>query len=79
MTVEEKAKLYDRALEIAKKNYDTVQDLSEGYRIDVECFKNILECIFPNLKESKDNNIFQEVDKYWKTFDYSHNNEGGKQ
>ena len=40
MTVEEKANLYDEALEIAKKNYVTVQDLCEGFRIDVECFKN---------------------------------------
>lgn len=52
MTVEEKAKLYDEALEIAKKNYDTVQDLCEGSRIDAECFKNILESMFPKLKES---------------------------
>lgn len=66
MTVEEKAKLYDEALEIAKKNYVTVQDLCEGSRIDVECFKNILESIFPNLKESEDNRIREELTEFLK-------------
>ena len=33
MTQEEKAKAYDEALEIAKKNYVTAQDLCEGSQI----------------------------------------------
>lgn len=57
MTVEEKAKRYDEALEIAKKNYVTAQDLCEGSHIGIECFKNTLESIFPELKESEDEKI----------------------
>lgn len=57
MTIEEKAKRYDEALEIAKKNCVTAQDLCEGSQIGVECFKNTLESIFPELKESRDERI----------------------
>lgn len=66
MTVEEKAKLYDEALEIAKKNYVTAQDLCEGSHIGVECFKNTLESIFPNLKENEDNRIRKELTEFLK-------------
>lgn len=58
--MEEKAKRYDEALEIAKKNYNNVQDLY-GYPIGVECFKNTLESIFPELKESEQNILFEEL------------------
>lgn len=57
MTQEEKAKAYDEALEIAKKNYVTAQDLCEGSQIGVECFKNTLESIFPELKVNTDERI----------------------
>lgn len=57
MTQEEKAKRYDEALEIAKKNYVTVQELCEGSQIGIECFKNTLESIFPELQESEDDRI----------------------
>ncbi len=57
MTIEEKAKAYDKALEIAKKNYDVAQDLCNGSQIGVECFKNTLTNIFPELGESKDEKI----------------------
>lgn len=57
MTQEEKAKRYDEALEIAKKNYVTAQDLCEGSKIGVECFKNTLENIFPELKGKGDERI----------------------
>jgi hypothetical protein len=68
MTQEEKAKAYDEALEIAKKNYVTTQDLSEGSQIEigVECFKNILESIFPELKESEDERIRKELTEFLK-------------
>ena len=70
MTVEEKAKRYDEALEIAKKNYVTAQDLCEGSHIGIECFKNTLESIFPELKESEDEKIRKEIisilrNAYW--------------
>jgi len=52
MTTKQKAKRFDEALEIAKKNYVTAQDLSDDSKIGVECFKNTLEGIFPELKES---------------------------
>jgi len=61
MTQEEKAKAYDDALEIAKKNYVTAQDLREGSQIGVECFKNTLESIFPELKESEDEKIRKDI------------------
>lgn len=66
MTVEEKAKRYDEALEIAKKNYVTAQDLCEGSHIGIECFKNTLESIFPSLKESEDNRIRKELTEFLK-------------
>lgn len=61
---QEKAKRYDEALEIAKKNYITAQDLCEGSQIGVECFKNTLENIFPELKESEDERILELIKKY---------------
>ena len=66
MTIEEKAKRYDEALEIAKKNYVTAQDLCEGSNIGIECFKNTLESIFPNLKESEDDRIRKELTEFIK-------------
>ena len=57
LSIEEKAKAYDEALERAKKNYDTAQDLCEGSQIGVECFKNTLTNIFPELRESEDEKI----------------------
>ena len=69
MTQEEKAKCYDEALEIAKKNYVTVQDLCEGSQMGVECFKNTLESIFPELK-SEDERIKKEIIEYIKTGTY---------
>lgn len=57
LTIEQKAKRYDEALEIAKKNYITAQDLCNGSQIGVECFKNTLENIFPEFKESEDERI----------------------
>lgn len=66
MTIEEKAKRYDEALEIAKKNYVTVQDLCDGSQISVERFKNILESIFPKLKESEDTIIRKELTEFLK-------------
>ena len=69
MTQEEKAKCYDEALEIAKKNYVTAQDLCEGSQMGVECFKNTLESIFPELK-SEDERIKKEIIEYIKTGTY---------
>lgn len=63
----EKAKLYDEALEIAKKNYISAQDLCEGSKIGVECFKNTLESIFPELKESEDDRIRKELTEFLKS------------
>lgn len=51
LSIEEKAKRYDEGLEIAKKNYISAQDLCED--VGIECFKNTLENIFPELKESE--------------------------
>ena len=52
LTIEQKAKAYDEALEKAKENYDVAQNLCNGSQIGVECFKNTLTNIFPELKES---------------------------
>jgi hypothetical protein len=48
---------YEEALERAKKNYRTAQDLCDGSLIGVECFKNTLTSIFPELKESDDEKV----------------------
>jgi hypothetical protein len=51
-------KKYEDALERAKKNYKTAQDyLCEGSQIGVECLKNTLTTIFPELAESEDERI----------------------
>lgn len=79
MTQEEKAKRYNEALEIAKKNYVTAQDLCEGSQIGVECFKNTLENIFPELKESEDEKIEKAIfgmvydsdNELWSSYDVS--------
>lgn len=57
LSIEQKAKRYDEALEIAKKNYITAQDLCSDSQIGVECFKNTLENIFPEFKKSEDERI----------------------
>ena len=49
-------KAYKEALEKAKKNYETAQELSDGSTIGVECFKNTITSIFPELK-SEDERI----------------------
>lgn len=74
MTPEEKARRYDEALEIAKKNYISVQGLYKDSKIGIlNVFKNTLETIFPELKESsaleaidekEANNTIQEEKKY---------------
>lgn len=63
----EKAKRYDEALEIAKKNHVTAQDLCEDSQIGVECFKNTLESIFPELKGSEDERIRKELTEFLKS------------
>lgn len=71
MTQEEKAKRYDETLEIAKKNYITAQDLYKGSQIGVECFKNTLESIFPELKENKDEKIVRCLLNYFNHVRYN--------
>lgn len=66
-SIKEKANRYNEALEIAKKNYSTAQDLCEGSTIGVECFKNTLEKIFPELKESEDERIRKELTEFLKS------------
>mgnify|MGYP003290982321 CR=1 FL=1 len=67
LSIEEKANRYNEALEIAKKNYITAQDLCEGSTIGVECFKNTLENIFPELKENEDEKIKKELTEFLKS------------
>lgn len=65
MTQKEKARRYDEALEIAKKNYMSAQDLCKDSKIGIlNVFKNTLERIFPELKESEDEEIRKEIDDY---------------
>ena len=54
MTIEDKAKAYDGALERAKK-------LHGKY-----CINNVLESLFPELKESEDEKIRKEIINYFK-------------
>ena len=57
MDIKEKAELYEKALEVARKNYKAAEDLCDGSQIGVECFKNTLTSIFPELRESEDERI----------------------
>lgn len=57
---------YNEALEKAKKNYDVAQDLYNSSQIGVECFKNTLTNIFPELKETEDERMFREIKRYIK-------------
>lgn len=66
LSIEEKAKRYDEASKIAKKNYISAQDLCEGSKIGIECFKNTLEKIFPELKENEDDRIRKELTEFLK-------------
>ena len=56
LSIEEKAKRYDKAFEKVKENYAHAQFLSacEDYQISLESLKNTLESIFPELKESEE-------------------------
>ena len=50
MTQEEKAKAYDEAIRITKKNYKMAQNLCEGSLIEPDCLKITLTDIFPELE-----------------------------
>ena len=59
LTIEEKAKAYDKALELAESYYD-----------DPNCFKHMegcLEHIFPELKESEDERIRKQIKAFIKS------------
>lgn len=65
--MEDYEKAYKEALERAKKNYDTAQDLCESSQIGVECFKNTLTNIFPELKESGGEKIRKALIRFHKS------------
>ena len=50
-------KKYKEALETARGNYKAAFDIGKDTKITVECFKNTLTHIFPELKESEDERI----------------------
>ena len=63
LTIEEKAKAYDEALERARA-------INNGKDVDVESGTTICEYIFPELKESEDDKIRKEIistlrNTYW--------------
>lgn len=65
-------KAYKKALERAKKNYDVAQDLCNGSQIGVECFKNTLTNIFPELIESEDERIRKRlIDLIYKVYAFT--------
>ena len=65
-------KAYKKALERAKKNYDVAQDLCNGSQIGVECFKNTLTNIFPELTESEDERIRKRlIDLIYKVYAFT--------
>ena len=71
MTIEEKAKAYDEALERTRNNYGAALEYCEGAQIDVECFKNTLMNIFPELAESEDEKVRKELLAFIKKRDRS--------
>lgn len=62
---------YEQALKRAKKNYDVAQDLCDNSQIGLECFKNTLINIFPELKESEDERIVRCLLNYFKHVRYN--------
>ena len=63
LTIEEKAKCYDEAIERAKKIHKYSSDLAEIKRI---------EQIFPELKESEDERISKEIIDIIDSYDVAH-------
>ena len=60
MTQEEKAKAYDKALEKARKMYNSTYHPTEGH--GGVCYNNAdLETLFPELKESEDEKVIKEI------------------
>ena len=57
MTIEEKARAYDEALEVAKRNLEAIEEYGEGSSFAYEGFKNTLIHMFPQLTESEDERI----------------------
>lgn len=71
MDIKEKAELYDKAIEIARKNYKAAENLCDGSKIGVECFKNTLSSIFPELKENKgEQNLADKIEPKFKVGDW---------
>ena len=60
LTIEQKAKRYDKAIERAKEKYAMFEGMKPG---------DVLEDVFPELKESEDENvrkyIIRVVDEWW--------------
>lgn len=61
MDAKEKAELYDKAIEIARKNYKAAENLCDGSKIGVECFKYTLSSIFPELKEGDEDEVIRKA------------------
>ena len=68
MTIEEKARAYDEALEVAKRNLEAIEECGEGTSFAYEGFRNTLIHIFPELKESEDERIRKELICYFEKY-----------
>ena len=61
LTIEEKAKRYDEAIEIAKSNYDAIVGMDENCTFARSGIINTFHHIFPELKESEDEKLREQV------------------
>ena len=57
MTVKEKAKAYDEAIKVAKRNYETIVKMDNDCTFAKEGIVNTFHHMFPELKESEDERI----------------------
>ncbi len=54
LSVEEKAERYDKAIEVAKRNYETIAQMDKDCTFSKEGIVNTFHHMFPELKESGD-------------------------
>ena len=57
LSIEEKAKRYDKAIKVAKGNYDAIMQFDKDCTFAKEGIINTFHHIFPELKEKEDERI----------------------
>ena len=66
LTIEEKAKRYDEALKVAKKNYEAIVQMEGDCSFAKEGIINTFHHMFPELEESEDEKIRKHLFEFFK-------------